>query len=114
MKSVTVRLRDEEYEELRSNAERIGKTVCQAARDRAVGNAADIAWLDAAETLSWQLGEVRSSLNVIIRREIVSGSGLYEEEILEIERAMAEVEMSVDRYIRDGIKEVMKRGNIWL
>ena len=111
MKDVRLKLLDEEYEAIRSDAEQLQLSVRQLLHDRATGRDGMQAALFTAQVLSEEMARIRSTLNQIIRRETAADSRLYEDDLIRLEGIMAELEQTVTRYISGVLKEVHTCGN---
>lgn len=110
MKDVRLKLLDEEYEAIRSDAEQLQLSVRQLIHDRATGRDSIQAALYSALVLSEEMARIRGALNQIIRRETEAEIRLYEDDVIQVERIMAELEQMVTRYIADTLREVQSHG----
>ena len=110
MKDIRLKLLDEEYDTIQSDAERLQLSVRQLLHDRATGRDGIQAALYTAQALSAEMGRIRGALNQIIRRETKAEIRLYEDEVIRLVGLMAELEQMVARYISGVIKGVHVHG----
>ena len=110
MKDIRLKFGDEEYESIRSDADRLQLSVRQLIHDRATGRDGMQAALYGAQVLSEEMGRIRGALNQIIRRETEAEIRLYEDDVIRLEGIMAKLEQMVVRYIADALREVKAHG----
>lgn len=112
MKDVRIKLGDQEYERIRSEAEKLQITVRQLLHNRATGRGGTQAALYSVQVLSEEMAQIRDGLNQIIRRETSADIRLYEDDLIRLEGIMSELEQTVTRYISGVLKEVHTCGNL--
>ena len=110
MKDVRIKFSDQEYETIRSEAEKLQLSVRQLIHDRAMGRDGMQATLYTAQVLSEEMARIRGSLNQIIRRETEAEIRLYEDDVIRLEGIMAKLEQMVAGYIADALREVRTHG----
>ena len=110
MKDVRLKLLDDEYEAIRSDADRLQLSVRQLIHDRATGRDGMQAALYGAQVLSEEMGRIRGALNQIIRRETEAEIRLYEDDVIRLEGIMAKLEQMVTGYITDALREGRAHG----
>ena len=111
MKDIRLKLLDEEYDTIQSDAQHLQLSVRQLIHDRATGRDGIQATLYSAQVLSEDMARIRGALNQIIRRETEAKIRLYEDDVIRLEEIMAKLEQLVTRYIADTLKEVRTCGN---
>ena len=99
MKEIRTKFSDEEYTSLNTDAGKLHISIQKLVHDRALQQDSMESPLSGARVLSNGMSEIRSSLNQIIRQETDSNIRLYEDDMICIETAMAELEHIVCRYI---------------
>lgn len=112
MKDVRIKFSDQEYETIRSEAEKFHLSVRQLIHDRATGRDRIQAALYTTQALSVEMAQIRDGLNQIIRQETSADIRLYEDDLIRLEGIMAELEQTVTRYISGVLKEVHTCGNL--
>ena len=106
MKDVRPVFTPEEYLRLCSEADRLNISIKQLVHDRAIGaNPADSP-LTAAQILSTEISKNREVLNQIIKRETTADIRLYEDDVIRMEIAMAELEGLVTAFISEVLGKV--------
>ena len=111
MKDVRPQFDEEEYNQLRMEADRLGVSLKQLVRDRALGIVIEDTPLTAAKILSDEISKVREVMNQIIRRETTAEIRLFEDDIIRLEMAMKEQEGIVAAFISEMMKEARNIGD---
>lgn len=106
MKEVRIQFTPEEYENIKTDAEQLGVSLKSLIHNRTISNtSASTFYL--AKTLSDEVSLCRREFNRIIQREMRSGSGLFEDDIIRLELTLSEVEKIVTTFVSTKLKEVM-------
>ena len=105
MKDVRLRFADEEYGALKSDADRLQISVRQLVHDRAVKGDSSDPPLYSLQVLFSEMAQARECINQVIRRETEAEIRLYEDNVIQIEKAMARLEANVCELI----KEILRR-----
>ena len=108
MKDIRLQFSDEEYRTIKNDADRLQISVRQLVHDRAAEHGCTLC---KALILSAETTRIRDVLNQIIRRETAADLRLYEDDMIRLERIMAELEQTVTRYVSGVLKEVRTCGN---
>ena len=106
MKEIRSKFSDDEYASLNTDAVKLHISIPKLVHDRALQQDPMESPLSGARVLSNGMSGIRNSLNQIIRQETDSGIRLYEDDMIRLETAMAELEHIVCRYI----SSVSKKG----
>lgn len=104
MKDVRPQFTEEEYRQLRLEADRLGVSLKQLVRDRALGIVTEDTPLAAAKILSEEISTIREVLNRIIQRETTAEIRLWQDDIIRLEKAMEDVEESVATFMGEMMK----------
>ena len=110
MKDLRIKVLQEEYEAIQSDAQHLRISVRQLIHDRITGRDVAQASLYGAQALSEEMAQIRYAMNQIIRRETETELRLYEDDVIRLEGIMAELEQTVTRYISGVLKEVRACG----
>ena len=110
MKSVRPEFTEEEYAVLKQDADRLGVTVKQLARDKVLGIVTEDTPLCSTNMVCDEIAKNREVLNQIIRREVEGDEHLFEDDIIRIEMAMDELEEIVAAYVREQLREAKRHG----
>ena len=108
MKDVKIKFLDEEYDAIKTVADDLQISVRQLIHDRATDR--DCVSLQGVQVLSKEMARIRDGLNQIIRRETEAEIRLYEDDVIRLEKIMAELERTVARYIADTLREMRAHG----
>ena len=112
MKTVRPEFEDEEYVQLKNEADRLGVSVKQLVRDRALGIITEDTPLCSSKIMSDEVSEIRAAMNQIIRNEMNAEVRLYEDDVIKLEQMMERVEKIVGAYITWAIKEARANGDV--
>ena len=112
MKTVRPEFEDKEYVQLKNEADRLGVSVKQLVRDRALGVVTEDTPLCSAKILSDGISEIRDAMNEIIRREMNADERLFEDDVIRLEMMMENVEKMVGSYITWAIREARANGDV--
>lgn len=110
MKNVRPEFTEEEYTKIKQEADALGVSLKQFVRDRALGIVTEDTPLCSTKLLCDEMAKCREVLNQIIRKEIESGIGLYEDDIIRTEMTMAELEERVTAFTRTKLREAKHHG----
>ena len=111
MNDVRLRFNDEEYSDLKTDADRLQVSVRQLVHDRAVRGDSPDPPLHGVQILANEVAQVRESMNQIIRRETNAELRLYEDDVIRIERVMTNLEENVCVLIKEILRQVKKNGH---
>ena len=112
MKTVRPEFEDKEYVQLKNEADRLGVSVKQLVRDRALGIITEDTPLCSAKILSDGISDIRDVMNQIIRNEMNAPTRLYEDDVIRLEQMMENVERMVGSYITWAIREARSNGDV--
>ena len=111
MKDFRLRFADEEYGELKSDADRLQISVRQLVHDRAIKGDSPDPPLHGVQILTNEVAQARESMNQIIRRETNAELRLYEDDVIRMERVMTNLEENVCVLIKEILRQVKKNGH---
>ena len=109
MKEIRPKFTNEEYEQLKNEANQCRISVQKLVHDRAVNVDPVDAPLHGAQILSDGISSIRADLNRIIRRETSAGIRLYEDDMIQLEMSMADLEQIVSKYLAQVSRMEVKR-----
>lgn len=104
MKDIRPQFTEEEYAQLRTEADRLGISLKQLVRDRALGIETEDQPLCSTRLLCAEIAKYRKVLNNIILREIEADVRLYEEDIIRMEMSVAGLENVVTNFLNAKLK----------
>lgn len=110
MKSIRPEFAETEYDSLKQEAGRLGITIKQLVRDRALGIVSEDTPLCSTKMLCDEMSKYREVLNQIIRREVEVDEHLFEDDIIRIEMAMHQLEEIVTAFVREQLREAKRHG----
>ena len=99
MQEVRPKFSVEEYESLKKDADRLRISIRQLVHDRAVNCNGDYSHLYGIQALSTEMALIRSEINQVIHREMDEEIRLYEDDIIRLEKSMADLEQVVAKHI---------------
>lgn len=111
MKDIRPQFTEEEYSQLRTEADRLCVSLKQLVRDRALGIVTEDTPLSAAKILSDEVSTIREVLNQIIQRETTAEIRLWQDDIIQLEKAMEDIEESVAAFMGEMMKKVRNVGD---
>lgn len=111
MKDIRPQFTDTEYARLHQDADRLGISLKRLVHDRAVGIDSGGKPLNVAKGISDEISKHRELLNEIIRREIATGTGLYEDDVIRLEMSMCELEGIVAAFVGEMMRQVKRNGD---
>lgn len=106
MKEIRVQLSDQEYIVLKAKADGLGISLRQMALDCLLGVDSTNTPVNLARSLLSEISTCRQDINQIMRIEIQSEFGLFEDDIIRIETAMHRIESLVATFISTVLKGV--------
>ena len=109
MKEIRPKFTNEEYDQLKNEANQCRISVQKLVHDRAVNVDPIDAPLHGAQILSDGMASIRADLNQIIRRETSAEIRLYEDDIIQLEMSMADLEQIVSKYLAQVSRMEVKR-----
>lgn len=112
MKDVRPRFTDEEHTKLKAEADRLGISLKQLVRNRALGNNSENAPLNIAKVLSKEMADIRETMNHIIRRETTVEERLYEDDVIRLEMCMTKLEEIVTTFVGTVLRRMKSNGNV--
>lgn len=110
MKTIRPEFSEDEYAQMKNEADQLGVSVKQLVRDRALGIITEDTPLCATKLLCDEMARYREILNQIIRREVESDIRLFEDDIIRIEMSMCELEGIVTAFVREKLREAKRDG----
>lgn len=105
MKDIRPQFDEEEYSQLRTEADRLGVSLKQLVRDRALGIVTEETPLCSTRLLCAEIAEYRKVLNQIILRETETSCHLFEDDIIRMEMSIAALEDIVTEFVKAKMKE---------
>ena len=99
MKDVRPQFTDEEYNSLKTDATRLQVSLRKLVHDRALQGHNSDSPLSMAQCLSAEISKNREVLNQIITRETTTEIRLYEDDMIRLEKSMADLEQVVAKHI---------------
>lgn len=111
MKEIRVKFQESEYDRIKAEADRLGISIKEYVHIRAMGVSPGDTPMCAAKMFCEEVGKYREALNQIIQREILAGTGLYEDDVIRMELTMSAIENTVADFIKNQLRVVKKSGN---
>ena len=105
MKDIRPQFTEEEYTQLRAEADRLGISLKQLVRDRALGIETEDQPLCSTRLLCIEMAKYRNVLNKIILRETKADVRLYEDDIIRMEASVSGLEDVVTEFVKTKLKE---------
>lgn len=110
MKNIRPEFTEEEHAKLKKESDALGVSLKQLVHDRALGIVTEDSPLCSTQMLCDEMEKCREVLNQIIQREVESGIGLYEDNIIRLEMSTAELERVVIEFTRAKLREAKHHG----
>lgn len=105
MKDIRPQFTEEEYSQLRTEADRLCVSLKQLVRDRALGIVTEDTPLSSTRLLCEEVAKYRKVLNQIILRETEVDIRLYEDDIIRMEMSLSGLEDIVTEFVKAKLKE---------
>ena len=105
MKDIRPQFTEEEYSQLRTEADRLCVSLKQLVRDRALGIVTEDTPLCSTRLLCEEVAKYRKVLNQIILRETEVDIRLYEDDIIRMEMSLSGLEDIVTEFVKAKLKE---------
>lgn len=105
MKDIRPQFTEKEYALLRTEADRLGVSLKQLVRDRALGIETEDTTICSTRLLCEEMSKYRKVLNQIILRETQADVRLYEDDIIRMEMSISGLEDVVTEFVKTKLKE---------